>query len=78
VPAFELTKVHELHPCQVVYVRIDPAVTEFVKKCMFGSQRERTFSIGQSADGAHFDATAFVGACVHPHLPAAAPVGWRK
>jgi len=78
VPAFELAKVQELHPCQVVYVRIDPAVTKFVEKGVFGGQRERTFSIGQSADGAHFDATAFSGACVLPYLLVAAPVGWRK
>jgi len=53
-------------------------VTEFVKKYVFGGQRECTFSIVESADGAHFDATAFVGACATPDLPAAAPVGWRK
>jgi hypothetical protein len=45
-----------LHPCEVVYERIDPAVNEFVEKCVFGEQRECAFSIGQSADGAYFDA----------------------
>ena len=63
---------------EAAMTRSGEGITEFVKKCVFGKQRESALLIGQSADGAYLDATAFVGAGVLAHQPAAAPAGWRE